>query len=82
LLQRLAAQLSPEATALVQPSPAAGAAAPAPGTVLQVVANTGLVVATGGCPLLLREAQLEGKGAASGGPLLQQLQASPGERLG
>jgi len=50
--------------------------------VLQVVPNVGLVVATGGCPLLLREAQLEGKGPAAGGPLLQQLQASPGDRLG
>ncbi len=80
LVQRLAAQLSPEAAALVQPP--AEPAAMAPGTVLQVVPNVGLVVATGGCPLLLRGAQLEGKGAAHGGPLLQQLQASAGDRLG
>ena len=71
---------SPEAAALVQPP--AEQAAMAPGTVLQVVPNVGLVVATGGCPLLLRGAQLEGKGAAHGGPLLQQLQASAGDRLG
>ena len=80
LVQRLAAQLSPEAAALVQPP--AEPAAMAPGTVLQVVPNVGVVVATGGCPLLLRGAQLEGKGAAHGGPLLQQLQASAGDRLG
>ena len=80
LVQRLAAQLSPEAAALVQPP--AEPAAVAPGTVLQVVPNVGVVVATGGCPLLLRGAQLEGKGAAHGGPLLQQLQASAGDRLG
>ena len=80
LVHRLAAQLSPEAAALVQPP--AEPAAVAPGTVLQVVPNVGVVVATGGCPLLLRGAQLEGKGAAHGGPLLQQLQASAGDRLG
>jgi len=80
LVQRLAAQLSPEATALLQPPEEPGAH-PA-GTVLRVVPNVGLVVATGGCPLLLRAAQLEGKGPAAGGPLLQQLQASPGDRLG
>ena len=80
LVQRLSTQLSPEAAVLLQPP---GERAPqAPGTVLQVVPNVGLVVATGGCPLLLREAQLEGKGAARGGPLLQQLQANPGDRLG
>jgi methionyl-tRNA formyltransferase len=50
--------------------------------VLQLLPELGLVVATGGCPLLLRSAQLEGKGAASGGQLLQQLQANPGDRLG
>jgi hypothetical protein len=32
--------------------------------------------------LLVRSAQLEGKGAASGGQLLQQLQANAGDRLG
>jgi len=39
------------------------------------------VVATGGCPLLLREGQLEGKPAAAGGRLLQQLGAAVGEAL-
>ncbi|MEY4841236.1 MAG: hypothetical protein RLZZ374_2144, partial [Cyanobacteriota bacterium] len=35
-----------------------------------------------GCPLLLRSAQLEGKGVVSGQALLQQLGAQPGDRLG
>ncbi|MFM2205799.1 MAG: hypothetical protein RLZZ560_1194, partial [Cyanobacteriota bacterium] len=80
LVQRLAPQLSPEAAALVRPAEATPAAAP--GTVLQLLPELGLVVATGGCPLLVRSAQLEGKGAASGGQLLQQLQANAGDRLG
>jgi methionyl-tRNA formyltransferase len=80
LVQRLAPQLSPEAATLVRPAEATPAAAP--GTVLQLLPELGLVVATGGCPLLVRSAQLEGKGAASGGQLLQQLQANAGDRLG
>jgi methionyl-tRNA formyltransferase len=47
----------------------------APGTVLEVVKEVGLVVATAGCPLLVREAQLEGRPAAQGSRLLQQLEA-------
>jgi methionyl-tRNA formyltransferase len=53
-----------------------------PGTVLEVVPEVGLVVASGGCPLLVREAQVEGKAAAAGTQLLQQLQVKPGDRLG
>jgi methionyl-tRNA formyltransferase len=41
----------------------------------------GLVVATGGCPLLLRAGQLEGKPAAARGRFLQQLGATAGEQL-
>jgi methionyl-tRNA formyltransferase len=86
LVARLAEQLSPEAkTALASNSgtaPAQPAAAVAPGTVLAVLTDTGLVVATGGCPVLVREAQLEGKAAARGGSLLQQLAAQPGDQLG
>lgn len=67
-------------------SPAAGQdaapAAPAPGTVLAVAEGTGLVVATGGCPVLIREAQLEGRRASAGQALLQQLGARAGDRLG
>ena len=87
LVQRLSDQLSPEAAQLAQrwglaPGSTPAADAPAAGTVLEVVPGVGLVVASSGCPLLLREAQLEGKKAAAGTALLQQLQAQPGERLG
>jgi methionyl-tRNA formyltransferase len=71
LVQRLAAQLSGEAAALSgRPWPKAE-----PGSVLERVKGVGLVLATGGCPLLLRSAQLEGKAAAGGPELLQQLRA-------
>ena len=69
LVQRLAAQLSGEAAALSErPWPKAE-----PGSVLERVKGVGLVLATGGCPLLLRSAQLEGKAAAGGNELIQQL---------
>ena len=79
LVERLAAQLSPEAAAL-------GARwrgqASAPGTVLAVEPGVGLVIATGGCPLLLRQAQLAGKATAEGQTLIQQLGSQPGDALG
>jgi methionyl-tRNA formyltransferase len=87
LVQRLAGDLSQEAGDLAQrwgqaPGATRDADAAAPGTVLDVVSGVGLVVATSGCPLLLKAAQLEGKSAATGGQLLQQLQAQPGDHLG
>lgn len=87
LVQRLAGELSQEAQDLAQrwgqaPDATRDADAAAPGTVLDVVSGVGLVVATSGCPLLLKAAQLEGKSAASGGQLLQQLQAQAGDHLG
>ena len=87
LVQRLAGELSQEAGDLAQrwgqaPGATRDADAAAPGTVLDVVSGVGLVVATSGCPLLLKAAQLEGKSAATGGQLLQQLQAQPGDQLG
>ena len=91
LVERLKDQLSPEAAALVRPlatqpeaDPTADSLRPGtvrPGTVLEVVPEVGLVVASSGCPLLVREAQLEGKAAAAGTQLLQQLQVQPGDRL-
>ncbi len=63
-----------------QPDP--GQPGAEPGTVLAVVKELGLVVASAGCPLLLRTAQLEGKGVVSGQALLQQLGAMVGDRLG
>jgi methionyl-tRNA formyltransferase len=50
--------------------------------VLSLVPEVGVVVATGGCPLLVRQAQLEGKPVAAGQRLLQQLGISPGDSLG
>jgi methionyl-tRNA formyltransferase len=93
LVERLKDQLSHEASTLVRPvgtqpeaePTVAGTVLPGtvlPGTVLEVVPEVGLVVASGGCPLLVREAQVEGKAAAAGTQLLQQLQVKPGDRLG
>ena len=69
LVARLADQLSPEAAALSQRQwPSAE-----PGSILEAVRGVGLVLATSGCPILLRQAQLEGKAASSGDSLIQQL---------
>lgn len=79
LVVRLAEQLSPEAARLCgrwQPGEAE------PGRVLALEPAVGLVVATSGCPLLIRRAQLEGKAASEGQALIQQLCASPGDHIG
>ncbi len=82
LVRRLVEQLSPEGRELASrwgAEAGEGAAATtgrmAPGTVLEVVKEVGLVVATAGCPLLLREARLEGRPAAAGSRLVQQLES-------
>ena len=91
LVQRLRDQLSPEARSLadqwgltpnasVPPEPEPPR--PAPGTVLAIEPGVGLVIATGGCPLLLRSGQLEGKASAEGQSLIQQLAACPGQQFG
>ncbi len=79
LVARLAEQLSADVRAL-----ATGVAEQQgrPGEVLALLPGVGLLLGTGGCPLLLRSAQLEGKQAASGQPLLQQLGLQAGDRLG
>ena len=91
LVQRLRDQLSPEARPLADQwglAPHAGfstqpqAPVPAPGTMLAIEPGVGLVIATGGCPLLLRSGQLEGKASATGQSLIQQLAASPGLQFG
>lgn len=90
LVRRLAERLSPAAAALAQrwglePQQTGDGAATRtdpPGTVLAIEPDVGLVVASGGCPLLLREAQLEGKRASAGQSLIQQLGARLGDRLG
>ena len=96
LVARLASQLSPEARYLLaEPavfskgllsegalSKGVLSATAAPGTVLALAADAGLVVGTAGCPLLVRAAQLEGKSPAQGQSLLQQLGCSAGDQLG
>lgn len=84
LVKRLADQLSAEGGQLAQRwGIEAGAAPPGtPGEVLSIEPGVGVVVATGGCPVLLREGQLEGKRPAEGAQLLQQLGISAGDRLG
>jgi methionyl-tRNA formyltransferase len=81
LVERLAAQLSPEAAALCGRWPTTETPDGA-GTVLACEPGMGLVVASAGCPLLVRQAQLAGKARASGQALLQHLGAQPGDRLG
>ena len=91
LVQRLRDQLSPEARALADQwgldphtgvSPQSERREHAPGTVLAIELGVGLVIATGGCPLLLRSGQLEGKASATGQSLIQQLAPSPGQQFG
>jgi methionyl-tRNA formyltransferase len=90
LVRRLAEQLSPEAADLCRRwSPPASSTrsraagnGEAAGTVLACEPGVGLVVATGGCPLLLREAQLASKRSCQGQTLLQQLEARVGDQLG
>ena len=79
LIARLADQLSPQAAQLVDRWHSAGQIG---GTVLAAIPELGLVVSSSGCPLLIRQAQLEGKSASTGTSLLQQLGAAPGDRLG
>jgi len=79
LIERLKQQLTPEAAALVNRWPTGGHP---PGTVLACIADLGLVVSTSGCPLLIREAQLEGKSRSAGQALVQQLGNAEGACLG
>ncbi|KGG24680.1 MULTISPECIES: methionyl-tRNA formyltransferase [unclassified Prochlorococcus] len=54
----------------------------APGKILSCEPNLGLVVSTKTCPVLIQQAQLEGKSKATGQVLIQQLQASVGDYIG
>jgi methionyl-tRNA formyltransferase len=97
LLPHLAAQLSPDGARLAaiwggahEPTAAAtttsastaSATTAAPGTVLAAESGVGLVVASGGGPLLVREGRLEGRGSVSGTALIQQWGGAIGDRLG
>ena len=79
LVERLRSKISPEASSLCNRwiSGEHG-----PGTILAVDRTLGLVVATAGCPILIHQAQLAGKTAASGESLVQQLNPKQGQRLG
>ena len=50
-----------------------------PGTVLACINHVGVVVSTSGCPILIREAQLEGKARSRAQGLIQQLNVSTGD---
>ena len=84
LIDRLRDQLSAETQALIGrwPTTSDQTSSHPPGTVLYCAADLGLVVSTQGCPILIRTAQLEGKGRSDGSTLLQQLKASEGMTLG
>ena len=79
LIERLIDQLSPEATALIGSWPTGKNE---PGRVLAAVQDLGIVVSSSGCPLLIREAQLEGKSRSRGQTLVQQMQSAVGHQLG
>jgi methionyl-tRNA formyltransferase len=78
LIERLKDQLSTDSRHLVGQWPTG---AHAPGTILAVLEDQGLVVSSSGCPLLIREAQLEGKARSTAPVLLQQLKATSGDRF-
>ena len=79
LIERLIDLLSPEATALIGSWPTGKHE---PGRVLAAVQDLGIVVSSSGCPLLVREAQLEGKSRSRGQTLVQQMQSEVGSQLG
>ena len=79
LIERLKGQLSAEAQTLVNRWPTGQQPV---GQVLACIQDLGLVVSSAGCPLLVREAQMEGKGRCSGQALVQQIGAAEGDFLG
>ena len=79
LVARLRDQLSPEGQRLADRW--GGSQPQTPGSILAVEEGVGAVIATGGCPLLMREGQLEGRRAARGSALLQQLNLRVGDNL-
>ena len=80
LVLRLREQLSPEGRSLADRW--GGPQGQEPGTVLALADGIGAVVATGGCPVLVRKGQLEGKAAVEGTALLQQLNLRVDDSLG
>jgi methionyl-tRNA formyltransferase len=80
LVQRLREQLTPEGRSMADLW--GGPQNQEPGTLLALAEGVGAVVATGGCPVLVRKGQLEGKAAVEGTGLLQQLNLRVGDILG
>jgi methionyl-tRNA formyltransferase len=80
LVQRLREQLSPEGRSLADLW--GGPQDREPGTLLALAEGVGAVVATGGCPVLVRKGQLEGKAAVEGTALLQQLNLRVSDSFG
>ena len=78
LIERLSDQISEEARSLLGRW---STGEDQPGAVLSCINNVGIVVSTSGCPILIREAQLEGKGRSRAQGLVQQLAAITGERF-
>ncbi|WP_216903481.1 methionyl-tRNA formyltransferase [Synechococcus sp. CCY 9618] len=84
LVHRLAGQLTPAGAALAARwagTQEAERPREEPGTVLEVLEGVGLVIATGGCPVLLRQAQLPGRRGSEGQALIQQLGLTPGDQI-
>ena len=79
LIERLKEELPAEIHHLIGRWPTEGHP---PGIVLESVKGIGIVVSTSGCPILVRAAQLEGKGRSDGDSLLQQLNAQPKQPFG
>lgn len=77
LIERLREHLSDEVKDLLGRWPTGGSTG---GTVLAET-DAGLVVSSTGCPILIREAQLEGKTPCRDRALVQQLQARAGDAL-
>ena len=77
LVQHLRDQLTPEAADLA----AVSWPATKPGTVLDLIRGQGLVIATGTSPLLVRQAQLEGRSALQGSDLIHALGIARGDCL-
>ena len=79
LIERLKDELPADVHPLVGRWPTGG---DPPGTVLESVKGIGVVVSTKGCPIVIRSAQLEGKGRSDGDSLLQQLNATANQQFG
>ena len=79
LIERFKDQLSQDVISLVGRW---GTGTHQPGQILDVIHDLGVVVSTSGCPILIREGQLEGKKRSRGHSLVQQLTPQIGEVLG